>query len=608
MRLCAGLMLVASALAVPANAQGPASDKINTVPDFLDKTIPRIMEEQHVAGAAVAVVAGDRSIYLRGFGDAILDSRRPVDPAGTAFRIGSVSKLFTAIAALQLVDEGKLDLQRDIRAYLPELTLQAPTTMHQLLTHTAGLDERFAGAYTESTVLPSLSEHLRLHPPQQVITPGTGYSYSNYNFAVAGAVIEAVSRQRYEQYVAERVFAPLQMRSTTAYQPPPGDLAAKVARGYRWTGDRQEALPARYTFSSPSGGVTTSAADMSRVLRALLAEGTIEGVRILSPVSVRMLVASQYTPHPRIPAAAYGWLHWQTRGRELLFKDGTLGDQVGVVILDPAGQLGIFLASNALPGIEVLVGPLMTHLYGPPIAPAAPVPLPNAAQRQARYAGVYRDFHHTRNDLSRLRALMPMIQTRVSANPDSSLQWKGRRWVEVEPLLFQSADGGDYMVMRQDTNGDPVELHAWGGTYQRIGFFEQAPFHIAVFLACVLASAIYLVTLLRGRRVGTPPGANRAARYAGAFLSLVNITFAGGLIVLFMDLGASVPLPLPTKLWLALPMVALVLTVLVVPLVGAAWRSDWWRFRERVSYSAMVAASIAFMVFLNYWKLLGFNY
>jgi CubicO group peptidase (beta-lactamase class C family) len=198
---------------------------------------------------------------------------------------------------------------------------------------------------------------------------------------VAGLVVERVSGRRYEQYMAERIFAPLRMTATTAMQPPP-DAAGQRARGYRWTGSRQEPLPFRYTYAAPAGGVSATAADMTRVLLALLGDGTVDGVRLLSAEALEALTATQYTPDSRIPGTAYGIGHWVTRGQRLLFGDGTLGDQIGVVVLAPADRFGMFLAANALPGIEPVLDPVMNHLFGP-IVPTPP-PAPGMPRRAPR--------------------------------------------------------------------------------------------------------------------------------------------------------------------------------------------------------------------------------
>ena len=155
--------------------------------------MPKLLEQQHIAGTAVAVVHDGRVVMLRGYGRARLNPDVPVDPERTLFRVGSVTKVFTSVAALQLVDAGKADLHQDIRAYVPDVQARYGATLHQLLTHTAGFGERFAGAYTDAAHLMPLAEHLRRSPPDQVMPPGRVYSYSNYNTALAGLVIEARS-------------------------------------------------------------------------------------------------------------------------------------------------------------------------------------------------------------------------------------------------------------------------------------------------------------------------------------------------------------------------------------------------------------------------------
>jgi CubicO group peptidase (beta-lactamase class C family)/uncharacterized membrane protein len=606
-----GLLLFAfSDVASRAEAQGIPPKTIDSLPAFMDATVPKLMEQAHVMGSVVGVVYDGRIVLLRGYGQSRLDSDRRVDPLHTLFRIGSVSKFFTAVAALQMVDAGKLDLQRAIRDYVPDIPLRYGATTHQLLTHTAGLDERFAGAYTDAPDrLTSLSDHLRLDPPKQVIRPGSVYSYSNYHYALAGLVVERLSGLTYDTYMADRIFNPLRMTATTAHQPPEPNTANDLARGYRWADGHQEQLPYRFTYAGPSGGISTTAADMVRLMIALLGDGSVDGQRILSLQSVKMLVAAQYSPDPRIPATAYGLKHWLTHGHQLLFADGTLGDQIGVLVLDPADKLGIFLASNALPGIEPALDPVLTFLFGPTVSTSPPTPLPDALRRAPRFAGTYRDYHHTRADMSRLMALMPMVQSRVRVESDGAIRWQGRRWLEVEPLVFRNADSGDYIVFRENRRGDITELHAWGATYERIGWVEQTRFHMGVLVSCVIAFLAYPLSrglrAIRGRRA---PEEGRVARGCALFVAFANLAFVVGLAVFFRGLGASIPLPLPVILWLSLPLASVAVTALLPAFVARAWREAWWTRGERLAFSTLAALSVAFMTFLNYWKLLGIRY
>jgi CubicO group peptidase (beta-lactamase class C family) len=612
------LLLSACGVGARVHAQGLPPAKVETLPALIDATVPKLMEQGHVPGAAVVIVHEGRIVVLRGFGESRLDSGQKVDASRTLFRIGSVSKVFTAVAALQLVEARKLDLQQDIRAYLPDFPLRYGATTHQLLTHTAGLEERFAGAYTDAPEhLVPLATHLRLDPPKQVIRPGTAYSYSNYNYALAGLVVESLSGVRYETYMADRVFGPLRMTATTAHQPPEAPLANDLARGYRWVDGHHEVLPYRFTYASPSGAISTSAADMGRFMLALLGDGTVGNDRVLSPESVQTLLAPQYTPDPRVPPRGYGFLHWLTHGQRLQHHDGTLGDQVGVLVLAPAHRFGIFVASNGVNegGIEVgntLLEPLLTHLFGPSTPPPPPTVVPDSPdslRRALQVAGTYRDYHHTRNDMSRLRAMMPMIQSRATVEPDGAIRWHGRRWLEVEPLVFRRADGPDHIIFKEDDRGNVTALHAWGATYERIGWIEQTPVHLGLLALCVIAFLAYplsrVVHALR-RRPAAPEG--RVARGCAVFVALANLAFVIGLVPFLRNLGSTVPLPLPQVVLLSLPLASVAATALLPAFSARAWTDKWWSFGERLRYSALAVFAVAFMTFLNYWKLLGFRY
>jgi CubicO group peptidase (beta-lactamase class C family) len=605
------VMLCCGGLDARAGAQGISPVNIEALPAFIDATVPKLMEEQHIAGAAVAVVYQGRVIDLRGFGKSRLDAGTGVDPSRSLFRIGSVTKLFTAAAALQLVETGAVDLQRDVREYLPEIPLRYGATTHQLLTHTAGLLERFAGAYTGSPEhLQPLSDHLRRYTPDQVMRPGSAYSYSNYHYALAGLVIERRSGLPYETYMADRVLRPLRMTATTARQPPDEARVNDLARGYRWVDGHHEPIPYTFTHASPAGSMTTTAADMSRFMLAVLGDGSVDGERFLRPESVKMLLAPQYTPDPRIPATTYGFSQLVAHGQHLLYRGGTLGDQASMVVLAPADRLGIFVASNSIPGLgDFLFEPLMTHLAGPAVAATPPTPLPDAIERAPRFAGTYRNHAHTRDEMSRLRGLMPMIQSPVIAESDGAIRWQGRRWLQVEPLVFRRTDSLDYIVFRENERGDIAELHASGGTYERIGWWEQAPFHLGVLGSCVIAFLAY--PLSRGiralkRRHAPPEG--RAARGAAVFVALINLAFVAGLAIFFRDLGATIPLALPVVLWLSLGLASAAVTVLLLVFAGKVWRERCWTRGERLRYLALVVCAVAFVVFLNYWKLLGIRY
>ena len=332
-----------------------------------------------------------------------------------------------------------------------------------------------------------------------------------------------------------------------------------------------------------------------------------------------MLLAPQYTPDPRIPPRGDAFLHWFTHGLHLQHHDGTLGDQRGVLVLAPDDRFGIFVASNSPDdGRQVgnlMLEPLLTHLAGPSApTPSPPAPLPNALRSADRFGGTYRDYRHHRNDMSRIWTLMPMIQSRVTVEPDGTIRWKGHRWLEVEPMVFRSldkpdynADGPELIVFRDNGRGDITELHAWGATYERIGWREQAALHLGLLASCVIAFLAYgLFGGLRELRHRMAPDEGRLARRCATFIALANLMFVAGLAIFLRELdAASTTLTLPVGVWLSLPVASVVVTTLLPAFAVTAWREGWWTRGERLSFSTLAALSVAFMTFLNYWKLLG---
>jgi CubicO group peptidase (beta-lactamase class C family) len=524
-------LIACCAISGRAHAQAISTDRIDALPAFMDVTVPKLMDAGHVPGTAIAVVYRGRVVLLRGYGYADVKSRTRVHPSRTVFHIGSVSKTLTAIAVLQLVEAGRLDLHKDIRAYIPEMPLRYGATMHQLLTHTAGLEERSAGTSTDRPdYIATMSDRVWRHPPEQIVPPGSVYSYANSHYALAGRVIERVSGVPYAQYMAEHVFAPLAMVRTTAYQPPPMPLAADLTSGYRWRGGRYEALGVGFGYESAAGGIMTTASDMSRIMMALLGDGSVDGRRLLSGESVRTMLAPQYTPDPRISATAYGFMHWRSHGQDLLHKDGTAGGQIGVMVLDPAHELGVFAASNELPGVaNHILEPLLTDLFGPEAPAVTPTALANAPDA-SRLAGWYRDYHHTRNEMTRAIALM--LQSRVAVEPDRAIRWRARRWVQVAPLVFTSSDGRDTIVFRENASGKITSLHAWGATYERIGWTEQRPVHLGFLAVCLIAFLAYPISRIRfvlRRRPASDEG--RSAQRCAVFVGLANLSFVAWLVV-----------------------------------------------------------------------------
>ena len=203
---------------------------------FLDALIPSQLRNRNIAGAVVSVVKDGQVLFQKGYGYADVEEKKPVIPDQTLFRPGSISKLFTATAVMQLVEQGKLDLDRDVNDYLDfpiPKTYPDPVTLRQLLTHTGGFEETLKNLFVahESDMKP-LRTYLVNEMPARIFPPGKIPSYSNYGFTLAGYIVERVSGENFERYIENQILKPLRMNNSTFDQPLPAQLAPQMSKGY----------------------------------------------------------------------------------------------------------------------------------------------------------------------------------------------------------------------------------------------------------------------------------------------------------------------------------------------------------------------------------------
>src|SRR4030095_9832348 len=257
---------------------------------FLDGIVPLQLKSDDIAGATVAVVKDGKILFARGYGFSDVKQKRPVSAEETLFRPGSVSKLFTWTAVMQLVEKGMLDLDRDVNEYLDFKIPDAfgkPITLKNLLTHTPGFEEQVKDLITQNTGSPNLGQYLKTHIPARIYPPGTVPAYSNYATSVAGYIVERVSGQPFDQYVAENILKPLNMSHSTFTQPLPSNLAPLMSNGYRLAYGEAQAFEIVNPY--PAGSLSSSATDMSQFMMAHLADGELGNAHILKPETAQLM-------------------------------------------------------------------------------------------------------------------------------------------------------------------------------------------------------------------------------------------------------------------------------------------------------------------------------
>jgi CubicO group peptidase (beta-lactamase class C family) len=605
---------------------------------FLDELLGRQMAEHHIAGAAVSVVKDGKLFFARGYGYADVDERVRVDAEQTAFRIGSVSKLFTWTAVMQLVEQGKLDLDTDVNEYLdfriPD-THPQPITLRHLLTHTSGLEDWLLGAVTSDPddVVPA-REWLTSHAAARVRPPADGAGYSNYNAALAGYIVERASGQSYDQYVQDRILDPLGMTHSTARSLVPPELRGRVSVGYTYVGGAFRAFPAYHVQPAglPSGGLQASATDMARFMIAHLQGGHysdahVAEARILKEATARQMHGTLYTPDPRLQGTAYGFFDMSDNGQRTLGHTGYLPPMHSLLLLLPDRNLGMFVSYNSAGAGELTAQHLgfqrafFDHYYSAPTVGPRPPPA-DFGQRAGRYVGSYRYASAPYTTLARVGALYGYT-VEISDPGDgtllATLEGLSHRFAEVEPLYFRQVDGPFAIVFRADDRGRITRLDTDimpQYSAVKLDWYETPGFHRALLQGFVLAFLSVLpvaaIRLLRSRRRGGDRGPSRRGARAADWIFLgigaLNLLFVAGTFRWVMQ-PSELHTPLPVyRIVLGLGLLSAALTAGALGYTARAWQKGNGGIAIRGYYTLLTVTAVAFVWFMDYWNLLGWRY
>ena len=444
------ISLLNSAVSLPpAQTKNRISIYRNELESLFDPIFTEQMAKLHIPGAVVAVVKEGRILFTKGYGYADIEKKTPVVPDKTIFRIGSITKVFSATAVMQMADRGKIKLADDVNRYLKAFkvspTYPQPITFAHLLTHTSGLDEISPGRRTddENKVVPLgaflKTRLVRIQPPGEVI------SYSTYNAALGGFVVEQMTETPFKVYLRKNVFDPLRMNHTsiTAVR---DEYKQDLARGYEWDGKNYQKLPFQWFNTYPASDINSTAIDMARFMLANLAGGALEGKRILSERAIREMHSTHFRNHPRVPGWAYGYYEGEQNGRHYVEHGGSMDDGYSALLtMLPKEKLGLFVACNTETGgfgvAETVKEALLNRYY--PTSEKSKAVKQETNQSPAslqRFAGKYRPYIYCHTCPPNSGAYFP-DPGEVKVNDDGTLSFQDERWRQIEPLLFELTTG-----------------------------------------------------------------------------------------------------------------------------------------------------------------------
>ena len=337
-------------------------------PDFdaIDAYVQEQMQEMRMPGAALGIVKGDEIIHLEGFGNAD-DSGREVTPQ-TPFKIGSTSKSFTALAIMQLVEDGKVDLDAPVQRYIPWFRVADPEassriTVRHLLNQTSGLPTTADTlVIKENRSADALEEAVRSLRTVELDRPvDESFEYANINYVTLGLIVQMVSGQPYERYVDDHVLTPLGMNNSYMFVPEAEKHG--LATGHQfWFGRPFPGGGLHYNRGiTPAGLIASDAEDMSHYLIAQLNEGRYEGAQILSSEGIAKLHQGS-ADVGRGTSYAMGWVDSEMDGVPVVWHNGDPGDFHATMILVPKSKWGVVLLMNG--SNDLRTGNLDTPAYG----------------------------------------------------------------------------------------------------------------------------------------------------------------------------------------------------------------------------------------------------
>ena len=277
----------------------------------MDGLIQTHLRDKHIAGATVSIVQDGKILLARGYGFSDVKKHLPAKADSTLFRIGSISKMFIWISVMQLVSQGKLKLEEDINHYLKDFkipeTYSKPITLKDLMTHTAGFEDRVIGLFgTDSTSLKPLGEILKRELPARVRPPAITASYSNHGAGIAAYIVEQVSGMSFNNYVEKNILQPLRMNVTSFHQPLPKVLRPMMSKGYKFEEGELMEQPFEYVPLYPVGSAASSASDMVKFMLAILNYGRYKQFQLLDSTTLELMESPAHRHHPLVNPMRYG--------------------------------------------------------------------------------------------------------------------------------------------------------------------------------------------------------------------------------------------------------------------------------------------------------------
>jgi CubicO group peptidase (beta-lactamase class C family) len=615
----------------PANPPSTHALDSEDLGAFFDGIIPLQLERADIAGASLLVMQDGKVLLQKGYGFADAKEKKPVDPSSTIFRLASISKLFTWVSVMQLVEQGKLDLDRDVNTYLDFQIRPAfgrPITLRNLMTHTGGFEEEAREIIIiKPKKIPTLREFLVENQPRRLFPPGVVPGYSNYGVGLASYIVERAGGEPFEQYVTEHIFGPLGMTHSSFYQPLPKQLAVLPSEGYR--GNTQKPAVGFEIFNpAGAGGISSTAADMGRFGQALLNGGELDGKRILQPGTLSAMFTPQFRASEQLPPLCMGFYEMWRNDLRWIGHEGDLIAFHSLFFLERSQKLILFVSFNSA-GAGGRVRPELVQMFSDRYFPSdhKQAFITVSLNELKTIEGSYQSTR--RADSTKIRIGNLLSQRTMTVDKDGVLQLEDVKdlrghtikWRPIGKDLMQQVDGQRRLFAIRDVSGGVIRLaYDFPGVQaERVRWFENAKFALVGVMFSLLTLLVVLLAalsrtfrrlFLRNRPKPAPQPGTRWLPRISQIAACIWVLLISTIFIFFAVTGDD--FPPPTRAWdkylylvNAITAVAILFSVLAISSSLLAWARSDLRKITKTKFALVALACLFLSWFAIHWNIIG---
>ncbi|GIO23242.1 serine hydrolase [Oceanobacillus sp. J11TS1] len=427
----------------------PSGIPIEELEEFVDDYAEEYIGNT-VAGAAIIAIKDNEIVLSKGYGYADVENQIRMDPETTVLEWGSITKLFVWVSAMQLAEQGELDLEEDIRTYLPDdfltkLHFDEPITMLNLMHHNAGFEEYiFDLSFDSPEHLEPLEESLKLAEPEQVYKPGEVVAYSNYSTSLAAYIMEGITGQPFYAYVDEHIFEELGMSYSTMHLPVEDDQEIMLNKGKGYltgeNGDFTESQPF-YISVYPSGGINGTAIDLAKFAQALMPPESEETSLFQENGTLSELLSTSYSPEEGVPGLAHGFWEYDGAYRGLTHAGNTVAYSSNMQIV-PEDNFAIIVLTNQAAETDLSYG-LIDELVGRGDQ-TVQENLPSTSEVEGSYLTARRTY----NGFMNLYAYLAPLDVQSINDNEIELGLAGFKatYVQTSPYVYKLKSGNDIFI------------------------------------------------------------------------------------------------------------------------------------------------------------------